>query len=106
MSAVRSSQALQLFEFPALVGGCGETPYIKWSHKLSRPHVFANATWMFSIYRGNLLLPLTAKIMKTEGPAWSNSLFETNARNVRLGFRRPSDQQKQFACELVKKLEY
>ena len=66
--------------------------------------VVANATGCSSIYGGNL--PTTPWTTNNDGrgPAWSNSLFEDNAE-FGLGFRLTIDRQKEFAGELVKKLE-
>ncbi|HQP10973.1 MAG TPA: thiamine pyrophosphate-dependent enzyme, partial [Candidatus Omnitrophota bacterium] len=62
------------------------------------------ATGCSSIYGGNL--PTTPWTVNNEGrgPAWSNSLFEDNAE-FGLGFRLTIDRQKEFACELIKRLE-
>ncbi len=106
MSTVRSSQALQpLFEFSGACAGCGETPYIKLATQLFGDRmVIANATGCSSIYGGNLPTTPYTKNSDNRGPAWSNSLFEDNAE-FGLGFRLSIDKQKEFACELVKKLE-
>jgi pyruvate-ferredoxin/flavodoxin oxidoreductase len=106
MSTVRSSQALQpLFEFSGACAGCGETPYIKLATQLFGDRmVIANATGCSSIYGGNLPTTPYTKNNENRGPAWSNSLFEDNAE-FGLGFRLSIDKQKEFACELVKKLE-
>ncbi len=106
MSAVRSSQALQpLFEFSGACAGCGETPYIKLATQLFGDRmVIANATGCTSIYGGNLPTTPYTKNRENRGPAWSNSLFEDNAE-FGLGYRLSIDKQKEFACELVKKLE-
>jgi pyruvate-ferredoxin/flavodoxin oxidoreductase len=106
MSTVRSSQALQpLFEFSGACAGCGETPYIKLATQLFGDRmVIANATGCSSIYGGNLPTTPYTKNKENRGPAWSNSLFEDNAE-FGLGFRLSIDKQKEFACELVKKLE-
>lgn len=105
-SAVRSSQVLQpLFEFSGACSGCGETPYIKLATQLFGDRmVIANATGCSSIYGGNLPTTPYTKNSEGRGPAWSNSLFEDNAE-FGLGFRISIDKQKQFAGELVKKLE-
>ena len=106
MSTVRSSQALQpLFEFSGACAGCGETPYIKLATQLFGDRmVIANATGCSSIYGGNLPTTPYTKNNENRGPAWNNSLFEDNAE-FGLGFRLSIDKQKEFACELVKKLE-
>ncbi len=106
MSTVRSSQALQpLFEFSGACAGCGETPYIKLATQLFGDRmVIANATGCSSIYGGNLPTTPYTKNHENRGPAWSNSLFEDNAEFC-LGFRLSIDKQREFACELVKKLE-
>ncbi len=103
---VRSSQVLQpLFEFSGACAGCGETPYIKLATQLFGDRmVVANATGCSSIYGGNLPTTPWAKNSEGRGPAWSNSLFEDNAE-FGLGFRLSIDKQKEFACELVRKLE-
>ena len=105
-STVRSSQALQpLFEFSGACAGCGETPYIKLATQLFGDRmVIANATGCSSIYGGNLPTTPYTKNSENRGPAWNNSLFEDNAE-FGLGFRLSIDKQKEFACELVKKLE-
>ena len=66
--------------------------------------VIANATGCSSIYGGNLPTTPYTKNSDNRGPAWSNSLFEDNAE-FGLGFRLSIDKQKEFACELVRKLE-
>jgi pyruvate-ferredoxin/flavodoxin oxidoreductase len=106
MSTVRSSQALRpLFEFSGACAGCGETPYIKLATQLFGDRmVIANATGCSSIYGGNLPTTPYTKNNENRGPAWNNSLFEDNAE-FGLGFRLSIDKQKEFACELVKKLE-
>ncbi len=107
MSAVRSSQVLQpLFEFSGACAGCGETPYIKLATQLFGDRmVIANATGCSSIYGGNLPTTPYTKNHENRGPAWSNSLFEDNAE-FGLGFRLSIDKQREFACELVKKLGF
>lgn len=106
LSTVRSSQVLRpLFEFSGACAGCGETPYIKLATQLFGDRmVIANATGCSSIYGGNLPTTPYAKNSENRGPAWSNSLFEDNAE-FGLGFRLSIDKQREFACELVKKLE-
>jgi len=106
MTTVRSSQALQpLFEFSGACAGCGETPYIKLATQLFGDRmVIANATGCSSIYGGNLPTTPYTKNNDNRGPAWSNSLFEDNAE-FGLGFRLSIDKQREFACELVRKLE-
>lgn len=106
MSAVRSSQVLQpLFEFSGACGGCGETPYIKLATQLFGDRmIIGNATGCSSIYGGNLPTTPYTKNNDNRGPTWNNSLFEDNAE-FGLGFRLSIDKQKEFAMELVGKLE-
>jgi len=103
---IRSTQFLQpLFEFSGACGGCGETPYIRMVSQLFGDRmVVANATGCTSIYGGNLPTTPWAQNTDGRGPAWSNSLFEDNAE-FGLGFRLALNKQKEYACELVKKLE-
>lgn len=103
---VRGTQFLEpLFEFSGACAGCGETPYVRLVSQLFGDRmVVANATGCSSIYGGNLPTTPWAKNAQGMGPAWSNSLFEDNAE-FGLGFRLAIDKQKQYACELVKKLE-
>ncbi|MDD3375475.1 MAG: pyruvate:ferredoxin (flavodoxin) oxidoreductase [Candidatus Omnitrophica bacterium] len=105
-TTVRGAQFLQpLFEFSGACAGCGETPYVRLVSQLFGDRmVVANATGCSSIYGGNLPTTPWAQNSAGRGPAWSNSLFEDNAE-FGLGFRLAIDKQKQFACELVKKLE-
>jgi len=65
--------------------------------------VIANATGCSSIYGGNLPTTPYAVDGCGRGPAWCNSLFEDNAE-FGMGFRVSIDKQKEFACELLKKL--
>ncbi|MDP8266174.1 MAG: pyruvate:ferredoxin (flavodoxin) oxidoreductase [Candidatus Aceula meridiana] len=103
---VRGAQFLEpLFEFSGACAGCGETPYVRLVSQLFGDRmVVANATGCSSIYGGNLPTTPWSKNAQGKGPAWSNSLFEDNAE-FGLGFRLAIDKQKQYACELVKKLE-
>ena len=105
-NTIKNSQLLRpLFEFSGACAGCGETPYVKLLTQLFGDRtVIANATGCSSIYGGNL--PTTPYTFNAEGrgPAWSNSLFEDNAE-FGFGMRLTLDKQKEFANELVKKLE-
>jgi pyruvate-ferredoxin/flavodoxin oxidoreductase len=102
---LRQQQLLRpLFEFSGACAGCGETPYIKMLSQLFGDRaVIANATGCSSIYGGNLPTTPYAVDKCGRGPTWCNSLFEDNAE-FGLGFRVSIDKQKEFACELVKKL--
>jgi pyruvate-ferredoxin/flavodoxin oxidoreductase len=105
-NTVRGVQALEpLFEFSGACAGCGETPYIKLMTQLFGDRaVVANATGCSSIYGGNLpTTPWTANAAG-RGPAWSNSLFEDNAE-FGLGFRLTIDKHREYAAELLRKLE-
>ena len=103
---VRGVQFLQpLFEFSGACAGCGETPYIRLVSQLFGDRmIVANATGCTSIYGGNLPTTPWAKNAQGRGPTWSNSLFEDNAE-FGLGFRLAINKQKEYAEELVKKLE-
>jgi len=105
VSAIPQQQLQRpLFEFSGACAGCGETPYIKLASQLFGDRmIIGNATGCSSIYGGNL--PTTPWTVNADGrgPTWSNSLFEDNAE-FGLGFRISIDKQKEFACELVKKL--
>ncbi len=105
-STVRGTQYLQpLFEFSGACAGCGETPYVKLMSQLFGDRaVVANATGCSSIYGGNQ--PTTPWTTNSDGrgPTWSNSLFEDNAE-FGLGFRLAIDKQKEYAAELLKKME-
>ncbi len=105
-TSIRGIQVLEpLFEFSGACAGCGETPYIKIMTQLFGDRVVvANATGCSSIYGGNLPTTPWTKNKEGRGPAWSNSLFEDNAE-FGLGFRLTINKQKEFACELVKRLE-
>ena len=105
-TTVRGVQTLRpLFEFSGACAGCGETPYLKLLSQLFGDRaVIANATGCTSIYGGNLPTTPWAKNAEGRGPSWSNSLFEDNAE-FGLGFRLSIDKQREFAVELVKKLE-
>jgi pyruvate-ferredoxin/flavodoxin oxidoreductase len=102
---IRQQQVQQpLFEFSGACSGCGETPYIKLMTQLFGDRlVVANATGCSSIYGGNLPTTPWAHNREGRGPAWSNSLFEDNAE-FGLGFRVSIDKQRDFACELLKRL--
>ncbi len=104
-NSIRQQQVQQpLFEFSGACSGCGETPYVKLLTQLFGDRlVVANATGCSSIYGGNLPTTPWAHNREGRGPAWSNSLFEDNAE-FGLGFRVSLDKQRDFACELVKKL--
>lgn len=94
-----------LFEFSGACAGCGETPYLRLVSQLFGDRmIIANATGCSSIYGGNLPTTPWTKDDNGRGPTWSNSLFEDNAE-FGLGFRLALDKQKQFAQELVMKLE-
>ncbi len=103
---VRGVQFLEpLFEFSGACAGCGETPYVRLLSQLFGDRaIIANATGCSSIYGGNLPTTPWSKNKDGRGPAWSNSLFEDNAE-FGLGFRLAIDTQKQYALELVQKLE-
>ena len=102
---VRGMQVAEpLFEFSGACAGCGETPYIKLLTQLFGDRLLiANATGCSSIYGGNL--PTTPYAAGTDGlgPAWSNSLFE-DAAEFGMGFRVSLDKQREFAAELLQKL--
>ena len=102
---IRQQQVQQpLFEFSGACSGCGETPYIKLMTQLFGDRlVVANATGCSSIYGGNLPTTPWTHNREGRGPAWGNSLFEDNAE-FGLGFRVSIDKQRDFACELLKKL--
>ena len=102
---LRQQQVMQpLFEYSGACAGCGETPYLKLLTQLFGDRIVAaNATGCSSIYSGNLPTTPYAKNNQGRGPAWNNSLFEDNAE-FGLGFRASIDKQKEFACELLKKL--
>jgi pyruvate-ferredoxin/flavodoxin oxidoreductase len=105
-TTIRGIQSLEpLFEFSGACAGCGETPYIKIMTQLFGDRaVVANATGCSSIYGGNLPTTPWTKNKDGRGPAWSNSLFEDNAE-FGLGFRLTINKQKEFACELLKRME-
>jgi pyruvate-ferredoxin/flavodoxin oxidoreductase len=102
---LRQQQVMQpLFEFSGACAGCGETPYLKLLTQLFGDRIVAgNATGCSSIYSGNLPTTPYAKNKEGRGPTWNNSLFEDNAE-FGLGFRVSIDKQKEFACELLRKL--
>ena len=103
---INQQQAMRpLFEFSGACAGCGETPYVKIVSQLFGDRaVIANATGCSSIYGGNLPTTPWAKDENGRGPAWSNSLFEDNAE-FGFGFRLALDKQKEFASELLIKLQ-
>jgi pyruvate-ferredoxin/flavodoxin oxidoreductase len=105
-SMINQQQAMRpLFEFSGACGGCGETPYIKIVSQLFGDRaVIANATGCSSIYGGNLPTTPWAKDANGRGPAWSNSLFEDCAE-FGFGFRMAIDKQKEYASELLVKLQ-
>ncbi len=93
-----------LFEFSGACSGCGETPYVKLMTQLFGDRlVVGNATGCSSIYGGNL--PTTPYTTNADGrgPTWSNSLFEDTAEFA-LGFRISIDKQREYACELLKRV--
>ena len=102
---LRQQQVMQpLFEYSGACAGCGETPYLKLLTQLFGDRmVAANATGCSSIYSGNLPTTPYAKTKEGRGPTWNNSLFEDNAE-FGLGFRVSIDKQREFACELLRKL--
>lgn len=106
INTVKGSQFLQpLFEFSGACAGCGETPYVKLVSQLFGDRaVIANATGCSSIYGGNLPTTPWAVNRDGRGPAWSNSLFEDNAE-FGYGFRLTIDKHKEYARELVAKLQ-
>lgn len=103
---IKSQQLQQpLFEFSGACSGCGETPYVKLVSQLFGDRaVIANATGCSSIYGGNLPTTPWAKNHEGRGPAWSNSLFEDNAE-FGMGMRLSIDKQKEFANELLVRLQ-
>ncbi len=103
---VKDVQLLEpLFEFSGACAGCGETPYIKLMTQLFGDRaIVANATGCSSIYGGNLPTTPWSKNREGRGPAWSNSLFEDNAE-FGLGMRLTIDKQKEYAAELVQRLQ-
>ena len=103
---INQQQAMRpLFEFSGACAGCGETPYVKIVSQLFGDRaVIANATGCSSIYGGNLPTTPWAKDANGRGPAWSNSLFEDNAE-FGFGFRMAIDKQKEYASELLVKLQ-
>jgi pyruvate-ferredoxin/flavodoxin oxidoreductase len=105
VTQLRQQQVMQpLFEFSGACAGCGETPYIKLLTQLFGDRaVIGNATGCSSIYGANLPTTPYAVNAQGRGPTWNNSLFEDNAE-FGLGFRVSIDKQKEFACELLKKL--
>ncbi|HOW87671.1 MAG TPA: pyruvate:ferredoxin (flavodoxin) oxidoreductase [Candidatus Omnitrophota bacterium] len=103
---INQQQAMRpLFEFSGACAGCGETPYVKVVSQLFGDRaVIANATGCSSIYGGNLPTTPWAKDANGRGPAWSNSLFE-DAAEFAYGFRMAIDKQKEYASELLVKLQ-
>jgi pyruvate-ferredoxin/flavodoxin oxidoreductase len=103
---INQQQAMRpLFEFSGACAGCGETPYVKIVSQLFGDRaVISNATGCSSIYGGNLPTTPWAKDANGRGPAWSNSLFEDNAE-FGFGFRMAIDKQKEYASELLVKLQ-
>ncbi len=106
VAMINQQQAMRpLFEFSGACAGCGETPYIKIVSQLFGDRaVIANATGCSSIYGGNLPTTPWAKDANGRGPAWSNSLFEDCAE-FGYGFRMAIDKQKEYASELLVKLQ-
>ncbi len=103
---INQQQAMRpLFEFSGACAGCGETPYVKIVSQLFGDRaVIANATGCSSIYGGNLPTTPWAQDANGRGPAWSNSLFEDCAE-FGFGFRMAIDKQKEYASELLVKLQ-
>jgi len=103
---INQQQAMRpLFEFSGACAGCGETPYVKIVSQLFGDRaVISNATGCSSIYGGNLPTTPWAKDANGRGPAWSNSLFEDNAE-FGFGFRMAIDKQKEYASELLVRLQ-
>lgn len=106
LTSVKGIQFAQpLFEFSGACTGCGETPYVKLLTQLFGDRaIIANATGCSSIYGGNLPTTPYTTDPNGRGPAWSNSLFEDNAE-FGYGFRLTIDKLREFASELLKKLE-
>ncbi|MDO4988325.1 MAG: pyruvate:ferredoxin (flavodoxin) oxidoreductase [Synergistes sp.] len=105
-TTVKDVQLLRpLFEFSGACAGCGETPYVKLISQLfGYRALVANATGCSSIYGGNLPTTPWAVNGEGQGPAWSNSLFE-DAAEYALGHRLTIDKQREYATELLKKME-
>jgi len=106
VAMINQQQAMRpLFEFSGACAGCGETPYVKIVSQLFGDRaVISNATGCSSIYGGNLPTTPWAKDANGRGPAWSNSLFEDNAE-FGYGFRMAIDKQKEYASELLVRLQ-
>ncbi|MCB0731197.1 MAG: pyruvate:ferredoxin (flavodoxin) oxidoreductase, partial [Ignavibacteriae bacterium] len=106
VGSIKGSQLLQpLFEYSGACSGCGETPYVKLVSQLFGDRaIIANATGCSSIYGGNLPTTPWAVNHEGRGPAWSNSLFEDNAE-FGFGMRLSIDKQKEYASELLQRLE-
>ena len=105
LTQLRQQQVMQpLFEFSGACAGCGETPYLKLLTQLFGDRIVAaNATGCSSIYGGNLPTTPWATDKNGRGPTWNNSLFEDCAE-LGLGFRVSIDKQKEFGCEMLKRL--
>lgn len=92
-----------LFEFSGACAGCGQTPYMKLLTQLYGPRmIIANATGCSSVwgsyYPSN---PFTVDC-KNRGPAYSRSLFETNAE-FGLGMAITTAQRRNYLAMLVEK---
>ena len=106
VNSVKGSQFLEpLFEYSGACSGCGETSYVKLLTQLFGDRaIIGNATGCSSIYGGNL--PTTPYTINKDGrgPVWNNSLFEDTAEFT-LGFRLTIDKHREFAFELLERLE-
>ena len=81
IATVKGSQFQQpLLEFSGACAGCGETPYAKLVTQLYGDRMYvANATGCSQAWGASTpSIPYTTN-SQGHGPAWSNSLFETNA---------------------------
>jgi pyruvate-ferredoxin/flavodoxin oxidoreductase len=105
LTQLRQQQVMRpLFEFSGACSGCGETPYLKLVTQLFGDRMLiGNATGCSSIYGGNLPTTPYCVDHNGRGPTWNNSLFEDTAE-FGLGFRVSIDKQREFACELLKRL--
>jgi pyruvate-ferredoxin/flavodoxin oxidoreductase len=105
VTQLRQQQVMRpLFEFSGACAGCGETPYLKLVTQLFGDRMLiGNATGCSSIYGGNLPTTPYCVDHNGRGPTWNNSLFEDNAE-FGLGFRVSIDKQREFACELLRRL--
>ncbi|HNQ87134.1 MAG TPA: pyruvate:ferredoxin (flavodoxin) oxidoreductase [Verrucomicrobiota bacterium] len=105
VTQLRQQQVMRpLFEFSGACAGCGETPYLKLLTQLFGDRaVMGNATGCSSIYGGNLPTTPYCVDHNGRGPTWNNSLFEDCAE-FGLGFRVSIDKQREFACELLRRL--